>query len=148
VKPVAFKLWVNRVQRAPPHLRDEGQLAPAHHGVAVQVAFESKRLETRFSLYRFQGLMKPGAFKRDGSGLFSLYRAHHGLHGAARRGVVLERTRAQHGVGLSCGGVDHYGCHQLVLLTIHPARVVALVMWTISRVSAWLCGPQRWLYGP
>jgi hypothetical protein len=87
LKPVAFKLWVNRVQQiygsqqsAPPRLVEDAEVrhgvnhgrthhvrrdaAPeAHHvprAVAAQVAFcESKGLKTSFS----RDGLKPGAFK-------------------------------------------------------------------------------------
>jgi hypothetical protein len=60
LKPGAFKLWVNWIQRVqgPPYLGDEVQalgLFIAPRRVAVQVACESKRLETGFSLHRLKG---------------------------------------------------------------------------------------------
>jgi hypothetical protein len=54
LKPGAFKLWVNRIQRAEPHRVLFSRLR-ALLDVSVQVAFEAAHFETRFSLDRRKG---------------------------------------------------------------------------------------------
>jgi hypothetical protein len=66
LKAVAFKLWVNRVQLAPPHLdalppallggQEAEQARHVSLAVALQVAFESKTLKP---VFRFIGTLKP-----------------------------------------------------------------------------------------
>jgi hypothetical protein len=63
LKTGAFKLWVNWIKLAHPHLgvrqharRDALDVRLRAHGVAAQVAFLKKqRLETGFSLDRLKG---------------------------------------------------------------------------------------------